>query len=85
MLTHTHTHTHTRVLNLGVLGIRAIFGLGWIYTHYVHIMKVVIIPYVVHVFSPPLPPPSTPPPPLLPVSILHYWLVRGGIELFGEL
>ena len=37
------------VLILGVLGIRAVFGLGWIYTHYVYVMKTFVIPYVVQV------------------------------------
>jgi len=38
------------VLILGVLGIRAVFGLGWIYTHYVYVMKTFVIPYVVQNF-----------------------------------
>jgi hypothetical protein len=38
------------IIILGFLGIRAMFGLGWIYTNYVYVMKNFVIPYVVQNF-----------------------------------
>ena len=38
------------ILILGVLGIRAMFGLDWVYTTYVYCMKTLVIPYVVRHF-----------------------------------